>query len=92
MVASYYFWMRRRGATSILLFARDDAWRYLFLVMLAGVSLALALVFAIDAAASVPEHLVMGVLVYRTAIYTVVLFVPMLIIASLLCYALRREA
>lgn len=90
LVVSYRVWMFRQGVTPARP-ARDDLWRYALLAAMSLASLAIALAFAIPEVLTAPARLAWQVFVFYMATRSVASLVPMLILASLLCYGLRKE-
>jgi hypothetical protein len=91
LVAAYYLWLRRRGASSLLSFAREDLWRYAFLTALSLASLALAMLLASRDAGTLGSGFSLRVFVFSVAVYGAALFIPMLLVGAVICYVTRRE-
>ena len=92
LVAVYCLWIRRsRCLDSPPWRARYELWRYALLAALATVASIIAVPAAAEAAASVQGYLAIRVFLVRMAVYGTAAFIPLLILCSVLCYAMRRE-
>ena len=92
LVAVYCLWLRRsRCLDSPPWRARHEIWRYALLASLATVTSIIAVPEAAEAAASVQGYLAILVFLVHMAIYGTAAFIPLLILCSVLCYAVRWE-
>jgi hypothetical protein len=89
LVAVYYRWLRRRGSRSLLLFEREDLWRYAILTTLALVSLLIAILLGARSAEMADGSAALTVFLTSVALYSAKLFIPMLLAAGLF-FHLRR--
>ena len=93
LVAVYCLWLRRsRRPDSLAWQARHELWRYALLAALATVASIIAVPAAAEAAASLQGYLAISVFLVRAAVYGTAAFIPLLILCSVLCYAVRRDA
>ena len=92
LVAVYCSWLlRSRCLDSPSWRARYELWRYALLAALATVASITAIPAAAEAAASVQGYLAIRIFVVRMAVYGTAAFIPLLILCSVLCCAMRRE-
>lgn len=92
MVEIYYSWLRRsRRLDSPPWQPRHELWRYASLASVATVASIIAVPAAAEAAASLPGYLAIRVFLFRAAVYGTAVFISLLILCSVLCYAVRRE-
>ena len=92
LILAYRSWLRLRyGSITIPSTGADDRWRYLLLVAVTALSLAIAVPHAIERASRFAGFLALRVFVFRIAIDTTTAFFLLLILSSLIVYATRRE-
>lgn len=92
LALTYYFWLRRqRSTTALPSSGLSDRQRYAILALIATVSLAVAIPLAAQWASQYQGVVAFRVLVFRTAIYGIAAFVPLLLAAALLAYAVRPK-
>lgn len=92
LVAVYCLWLRRsRCLESPCWRAPHELWRYTLLAILATMTAIIAVPAAAEAASRVQGYLAIRVFLVRTAVYGTAAFIPLLILCSVLCYAVRRE-
>lgn len=86
LIAAYCSWLRLHGGSArTLVPAADDRWRYLLLVAVTTLALAIAVPRA------VVGYPAIHVMVFRMVIDTTVAFSTLLTLSSVLLYATRRE-
>jgi uncharacterized protein DUF4184 len=92
MVAVYGLWLRRsRRLDSPLWQPRHELWRYALLAAAATLASIIAVPAAEEAAASLPGYLAIRVFLFRAAVYGTAAFIPLLILCSVLCYAVQQK-
>jgi hypothetical protein len=89
LLVAYVAWLRRAGDRTPRS-AGEELWRYGVLLGLTVVALAIAGALASHAVAAMPPRLVARAFVFRIAVYGVALFVPLLIVAAVVCWVGRR--
>jgi len=93
LVAVYCLWLRRsRCLDSPPWRGRHELFRYALLAALATVAAIIAVPAAAGAAASVQGYPAISLFLVCMAVYGMAAFIPLLILCSVLCYAMRREA
>lgn len=89
LALAYATWLRKQPPRRST--GESDTWRYSLLSAVAVISLLIALPLAAAIAAGFTGVLAMRVLVFRTAIYSIAAFVPLLAIAAIAVQVLRRR-
>jgi hypothetical protein len=88
----YVSWLRRQPAAPP---ARDrcsgDNWRYLLLLALVGIALAIGAPPALRMASLFEGYTAFRVFVFRIGVYAAAAFIPLLALASCIVYAVRRK-
>jgi hypothetical protein len=88
----YFRWLRQQCATPT---AADtsvpDVWRYSLIAVLAVVALAFAIPSALRMASLFEGDSAFRVFVFRTGVYSVAAFVPLLIVSSIALYVVHRR-
>jgi Domain of unknown function (DUF4184) len=92
LIAAYCSWLRlHRGSATDLSTAADDRWRYLLLVAVGALALAIAVPRATDVASRFEGYRALRVLVFRITVDTTTAFFTLLTLSSLVLYAVRRK-
>lgn len=93
LALTYFFWLRRQP--TVPLGTQDslsDGWRYLLFVLLGVTAVAIAAPPALRMAALFEGYTAFRVFVFRTGVYSVAVFVPLLAISSTILYAVHRKS
>ena len=89
----YIRWLRRqRMATTTRTDSFPDRWRYALLALLAVIAIAAATPAALRNASLFEGYTAFRVFVFRAGVYSAAAFIPLLIIASVILYAVHRRS
>ena len=92
LFGTYVRWLRTRNTSNSARSSKStDRWRYLLLASLGIVAVSIASPPAFQMASQFSGYLAFRVLVFRTAIYSIAAFIPLLILCSVAAFALRRN-
>jgi hypothetical protein len=91
LVIAYWIWLRRQGKP-LLSFSKSDFWRYLFWGIIAVVSFSIGIPTAYHFAnsTSLSDFLYGRSILFRTALYSADVGIPLVLIASAIVYVRRR--
>lgn len=92
LILAYSIWLSRRAGDGTSWFSPGERWRYLLLALLLFVAFATAVPLAALAAGARDGEVVLRAFVFHAAVYAAVVFIPMLIVSSALCYATRGKS
>ena len=92
LVVLYFRWLRRQQTTATGDTSVHDRWRYSLIALLAAVALAIAVAAAFRLASPFEGYLAFRVFLFRTAVYSVAVFVPPLIVSSFVFYIVGRRS
>lgn len=88
----YFRWLRRQARpASAEVESFSDRWRYGLLGLLAVLALAFAVPSALRMASHYEGYLAFRVFVFRTGVYSAAAFIPLLVLASIALYIVRRR-
>ena len=91
LVILYFRWLRRQHTTTTEDTSVHDCWRYSLIAVLAVVAPAIAVPAAFRVASTFEGYVALRVFVFRTAVYSVAAFVPLLIISSIVYYIVDQR-
>ena len=91
LLVLYFRWLGRQQTTASKVTSVHDRWRYSLIAFLAAVALAIAVPAAFRLASPFEGYLAFRVFVFRTAVYSVAVFVPPLIISSIVFYVVDQR-
>ena len=92
LIVLYFRWLRRQQTTATGDTSVHDRWRYSLIALLAAVALAIAVPAAFRLASPFEGYLAFRVFLFRTAVYSVAVFVPPLIVSSFVFYIVDRRS
>lgn len=92
LVVLYFRWLRCQQTTATGDTSVHEGWRYALIALLAAVALAIAVPAAFRLASSFEGYVAFRVFLFRTAVYSVAVFVPPLIVSSFVFYVVDRRS
>ena len=92
LLVLYFRWLGRQQTTASEDTSVHDRWRYSLIALLAAVALAIAVTAAFRLASPFEGYLAFRVFLFRTAISSVAVFVPPLIVSSFVFYIVDRRS
>lgn len=87
----YFRWLRRQQTITPEEASDRDGWRYSLFAILVVVTLVIAVPAALRMGSLFEGYLAFRVFVFRTGVYSVAAFVPLLIISSIVFYVAHRK-
>jgi hypothetical protein len=87
----YFRWLRRQRIVGAEESSGRDGWRYSLIALLAAVSLVIAVPTALHMGSLFEGFMAFRVFVFRTSVYSIAAFVPLLIISSIIFYVAHRK-
>jgi preprotein translocase subunit YajC len=91
LVLLYFLWLRRQPRAVSSPDEYSDALRYGVLVALAAVAVALAVPAATELASHYRGYTALRVLVFRSIVYSIAAFIPMLTVAAIVLFRLHQR-
>jgi hypothetical protein len=89
----YFRWLREQRTPATDDGASvSDRWRYSLIALLISIALVIAIPAALRTASLFDGYLAFRVFVFRTGVYSVAAFVPLLIISSIVFYVVQRRS
>jgi hypothetical protein len=87
----YFRWVRRQRTVAPAESSGRDGWRYSLIALLAAVSLVIAVPTALHMGSLFEGFMVFRVFVFRASVYSITVFVPLLIVSSTVFYVAHRK-